>query len=342
MLEILAILFSLANAPHFAMSALPAVPKPSFKPADRAVDNWRRQAALDLDVGADTALRWLASNSPANLPRCIRLNNYWCIKKAGWAGELAADPEGHVAFASAQEGAVVAAQLLRRYYLDYGRKSARAIVTHWAPAQCEAPAIASSGQGAVAQPARTLGPLAKFGIGKTLRARWLAAHGRGGTIKTRRSASKLAVKRSVVPDPLVAGKPAPRIALVNGEPEPPLVLEPLIKTERLRVASMSPPRPTRDAPLLPTSPAQTQPVASCAGETLRLENYAVRAIQGIARSPDEDLRLFATDGSPWPALPRLLANMAAVEIGPYRADVKLIDAAVEAVRSARGADAARD
>jgi hypothetical protein len=186
------------------------------------------------------------------------------------------------------------------------------------------------------------GPLAKFGIGKTLRARWLAAHGRGGTIKTRRSASKLAVKRSVVPDPLVAGKPAPRIALVNGEPEPPLVLEPLIKTERLRVASMSPPRPTRDAPLLPTSPAQTQPVASCAGETLRLENYAVRAIQGIARSPDEDLRLFATDGSPWPALPRLLANMAAVEIGPYRADAKLIDAAVEAVRSARSADAARD
>jgi hypothetical protein len=105
---------------------------------------------------------------------------------------------------------------------------------------------------------------------------------------------------------------------------------------------MSPPRPTRDAPLLPTPPAQTQPVASCAGETLRLENYAVRATQGIARSPDEDLKLFATDGSPLPPLPRLLANMAAVEIGPYRADAKLIDAAVEAVRSARSADAARD
>jgi hypothetical protein len=34
--------------------------------------------------------------------------------------------------------------------------------------------------------------------------------------------------------------------------------------------------------------------------------------------------------------------MAAVEIGPYRADAKLIDAAVGAVRSARSADAARD
>jgi hypothetical protein len=34
--------------------------------------------------------------------------------------------------------------------------------------------------------------------------------------------------------------------------------------------------------------------------------------------------------------------MAAVEIGPYRADAKLIDAAIEAVRGARAADAARE
>jgi hypothetical protein len=338
MLGVLAVLFSLGNAPHFAISALPAVPKPTFKPADRAVDNWRRQAALDLDISADTAMRWLAGNSPANMPRCIRLNNYWCIKKAGWAGELAADAEGHVAFASVREGAVVAAQLLRRYYLDYGRKSARAIVTHWAPAQCEAPVIASSGQGAVAQPATSLVPLAKFGIGNTLRARWLAAHGRGGAIRTRRSASKVAVNHSVVPDRLVTAKPAPPTALAKGTPEPPVVLEPPIKTERLRVASVTPAAPRRDAPLPSTPP----PVASCAGDTLRLENYAVRAIQGIARSPDEDLKLFSADGSPLPALPRLLANMAAVEIGPYRADAKLIDAAIEAVRGARAADAARE
>ena len=52
---------------------------------------------------------------PARLPRCIRLNNYWCIKKAGWTGEVASDSEGHVAFSSSLEGAMVAVRLLRRY-----------------------------------------------------------------------------------------------------------------------------------------------------------------------------------------------------------------------------------
>ena len=65
-----------------------------------------------------------------------------------------------------------------------------------------------------------------------------------------------------------------------------------------------------------------------------LANYAAHAIDGLVRSPDEDLKLFEVDGSPLPALPRLLANMAAVEIGPYRADGKLIEAAIAAVRNA--------
>jgi hypothetical protein len=44
------------------------------------------------------------------------------------------------------------------------------------------------------------------------------------------------------------------------------------------------------------------------------------------------MKLFDTDGSPLPSLSRVLANMAGVEIGPYRADAKLIEAAIEAVR----------
>jgi hypothetical protein len=83
------------------------------------------------------------------------------------------------------------------------------------------------------------------------------------------------------------------------------------------------------------------PVASCPGETARLANYAARAIEGIARSPDEDLKLFDTQGGPLPALPRLLANMASVEIGPYRADAKLIRAAIEAVGTAQALPAKR-
>ena len=55
--------------------------------------------------------------------RCVKLNNYWCIKSARWNGELATDGEGHVGFASAEHGADAAATLLRRYYLEFNRKS---------------------------------------------------------------------------------------------------------------------------------------------------------------------------------------------------------------------------
>jgi hypothetical protein len=322
MLELLALVLSLATSPHLTMPALPAPARASFQPGERAVDNWRSQAALDLDLGPEAALRWLAGKAPANLPRCIRLNNYWCIKKGGWAGELGADQEEHVAFASAGEGAAAAITLLRRYYLDYGRKSARAIVARWAPAQCGVPLLAGGAAQPLlrrSSPATSLAPLARRGIGNTLRARWLAAHGRGG-VALKRGARKLAIRRSVVPDTLA--------------PEPPITLEPPLKTEPLRVASLSPPAsspPASPNPFL----ASARPVQDCAGEGARIAAYAARAIEGIAQSPDDDLQLFAANGTPLPALPRLLANMASVEIGPYRADPKLIDAAIEAVQNIR-------
>ncbi len=90
----------------------------SFHPAERD--------RLELAPGGRAAARFAAAISgetgrertrPAT-PRCIKLNNYWCVKRAGWAGEIAADADGHVAFASALEGAMVAVMLLRRYYLD--------------------------------------------------------------------------------------------------------------------------------------------------------------------------------------------------------------------------------
>ncbi|MBV9395217.1 MAG: hypothetical protein JOZ84_12500 [Methylobacteriaceae bacterium] len=111
-----------------------------------------------------------------------------------------------------------------------------------------------------------------------------------------------------------------------------MVLEAPIKSETLRLASAPPPDLARGMTLVPVP--QSAPVISCAGETQRLANYAAHAIEGIARSTDEDLKLFAGDGSPLPALTRLLANMAAVEIGPYRADGKLIEAAIASVRKA--------
>jgi hypothetical protein len=329
MVEVLALVW-LATAPQLALPAVATVSAASvFRPAQRAVGNWRAQAALDLDLGAEAALRWLGGAVPASLPRCIRLNNYWCMKKAGWAGEIGADPEGHAAFASAEQGAAAAIVLLRRYYLDYGRKSARAIVAHWAPAQC---ALSLPAAGAQSRPVpSSLGPLAKFGIGKTLRARWLARHGRGSTTTTRRG-SRTLVTRPVVADRAGSARRPQSVPRGTGAAEPPLVLEPPIKSEALRLASASPPSVARDTPLVPLP--QSAPVPSCAGDTQRLANYAAHAIEGIARSADEDLKLFAADGSPLPALSRLLANMAAVEIGPYRADGSLIEAAIESVRNA--------
>ncbi|MEA2840676.1 MAG: hypothetical protein QOF41_2006 [Methylobacteriaceae bacterium] len=336
MLEFVALLLSLAKPPYLTIPALPPLAKTaSFQPVGRAVDNWRMQAALDLELGAETSLRWLAGASPANLPRCIRLNNYWCIKKAGWSGELASDPDGHAAFASAKDGAVAAVALLRRYYLEYGRKSARAIVAHWAPAQCE---LSAATVGSQSQPAITsLAPLAKYGIGNTLRARWLAARRRGGTLMAKKGGGRLTVKRSVVPDRLASTTMAARSTTVGlGNPEPPLQLEPPLKAERLRVASAFLPDLSR-APVAPSSPSPnpaTPPVASCTKDATRLANYAAHVIEGIARTPDEDLNLFDAGGNPLSSLARVLANMAVVEIGPFRADPKLIEAAIETVRSA--------
>jgi hypothetical protein len=68
---------------------------------------------------------------------------------------------------------------------------------------------------------------------------------------------------------------------------------------------------------------------ACAGETARIQNYASRAIEGIAASPNDDLNLFLADGTASANLPRLLENMAKVEIGPLAARTGLIAAAID-------------
>ncbi len=240
----------------------------------------------------------------------MKLNNYWCIKRAGWAGEIAADAEGHVAFASAIEGAIVAAVLLRRYYVDYHRRSAQAILSRWAPAQCGSSGAATrpSPKGAARARIAQVGPgaLALRGIANTLRARWLAAHragfGGGGKIAT--------LHRSIVADRPAVLMRAPQIAVGMGELE---IDRAPIKLAALELAP----------PVAPTAgPA-------CPDENQRLHNYALRAIEGVAASPDEDLKLFSPDGTPGTNLPRLMRNMARVEIGPLTAREDLITAAVE-------------
>ena len=273
-------------------------PDPAFHPRERAVGNWRWQAAAGLDAPPGMRAAILLGRDPAAVKRCVRLNNYWCIKRGGWAGEIAADADGHVAFASATEGATVAALLLRRYYVDYGRHSATAIVSRWAPASCGDPAP---------RPARSRRPGGawRHGISGTLRARWLAAHGRrvAGFGRPRGRAS-------AVPDTLIgAALPAPAIALGLGA-------APVGAAASLPEVLLAAPR------------ALPSPGPACGGDAVRIANYAARAAAGIAASPEADLGLFDGDGRPTPHLARLMRNMAAVEIGPLGAGPGLVDAAV--------------
>lgn len=143
-------------------------PELAFHPAQRAVANWRSEATDNLDLTPETMAKLAGGTGLRGVPRCVKLNNYWCIKQARWAGEIAADAEGHAAFASAIEGAIAAAMLLRRYYLDYDRRSALAILSRGAPAQCTS-ATAALGRFRKRHAAKfaTLGGVAPYGIQNT-------------------------------------------------------------------------------------------------------------------------------------------------------------------------------
>ena len=60
----------------------------SYLSTARKVTNWRKEAArhLDPDVVA-AAAAFLEAERPV-VSRCVKLNNYWCIKSARWDGEM--------------------------------------------------------------------------------------------------------------------------------------------------------------------------------------------------------------------------------------------------------------
>jgi hypothetical protein len=290
-------------------ATLPASPvEVTFEPASRAVSNWLTEAIDNLDLSRDTKVEIAGGTRLLDLPRCVKLNNYWCIKRARWAGEIAADAEGHVAFASAIDGAIAAAILLRRYYIDYNRRSALAILTHWAPAQC-AGVTAAMGRPSKPRAARIaiLASVAPHGIQNTLRAHWLAAHRQGFF----RPDKTKALRRSIVPTRLLVMMRAPEIAVGMGE------------------AQRAPIPLTKIAALDFTAPVTEPPGTACASENTRIQNYAARAIEGIAASPNDDLNLFLADGTAGANLSRLLENMAKVEIGPLATRAGLIAAAID-------------
>ena len=316
---------------------------PAYQPEQRAVDNWRTQSALALEMEPLAAARRALALETSDPTRCVKLNNYWCIKRAGWNGEIAADADGHAAFASAAEGAAVAALLLRRYYVDYNRRNARAIVERWAPTQCLT--RPPSSVGAAAKNAYALPPaLAPQGWQNTLRARWLAAHGRPGFMKD--SGAKEGRKKDN--DRRAKARALDMMAT-------PTIMEGVAETGRKNRAdehkatknTMKKKAPA-DAPeddladLAPLSTASSTasttaslpPLDSldCSGEMARIANYAEHLIAGVVASPYDDLQLFTPEGQPTDRLAQVMANMAAVEIGPAKPRRALVEGAVADLR----------
>ena len=293
-----------------------------FDPIARAVSTWRSEGAASLIVSPEQSAA-LDSGGPApSVARCIKLNNYWCIKKAGWNGEIAADGEGHVAFATAIEGAAVAAILLRRYYVDFDRKSARAIIAHWAPAQC-----ALGGQ--TSDPRARLTPRV---LGGTLRARWLAGHARG--FVTPIAGRKTKVRRSIVADRVPRPIKTPTIAAGLGglgKPGRPMTLDALL------MATPNAP-PSRSMIGMPghLGAGASLSLSACGTDEVRIAAYADKAATGITTDANGDLGLFAADGTATPNLAIMMSNMARVEIGPLGATPALIEAGIaEAFRPGR-------
>ena len=274
------------------------------------------------------------------MARCVKLNNYWCIKKAGWNGEIAADGEGHVAFASAAAGAAVAALLLKRYYVDFKRRTAAAIISHWAPAAC-----GGTGGGA------SLSSLTISGIGGTLRARWLAGHARGFVTPLARhglARGGTTLRRSLVTARLPAMMPAPTIAAGLNIADRPITLDALLAASPNAPPSRSMIGVHRGAIVKASgataSGASASGVAAsgdgCGGDG-RVAAYAAEAASGIAAGADGDLGLFTADGRPTGNLALMMTNMARVEIGPLGAKRALIDEGIaEAFKPGRNPAAA--
>ena len=345
---------ALLSAPPVERAASAPVP-PRYDAAARAVSNWRAQAGANLLPQA-LALTASLSDDPPYVARCVRLNNGWCIKSARWAGEIGADGEGHTAFATMDDGADAAASLLRRYYRDYGRRSALAIVRRWAPAECRlGPAPAARAGPSTPAVAAALAPR---GIGRTLRARYLARHRPGAPhratalrVQPWSPLARMAGRGGARPGgPARAAAPRPATAVaaeiepgggfaVKRPPAAPEARKPrraaddptafldartVPSPERMVIESALLPAIASGLPLLDLR----LPAPLCSGDEVRIRAYAARIAGSVGLPPDDDLRLFGPDGAPLPNLAPVMLAMSAVELGTLRASPALVGAAI--------------
>jgi hypothetical protein len=298
-----------------------------YEPQSREVTNWRSEAIDALEPKTVVTLAALFKAERPFVTRCVKLNNYWCIKSARWNGELATDSEGHVGFASAEHGADAAALLLKRYYLDFNRKSALDIVRRWAPPECGI----ATGIGGIAV-------LAVRGIGGTVRAKYLASRRKGNVVHYTASngpGGKPGRVSMVIPmTPKTPQYRVPSIAAGMGEkPKPPVAPQPLMAQRA---------KPKREPAATASAAPKPQVASTCAPDEQRLRNYAGRMVEGLGLGPNDDLKLFGSDGKPLPNLAAVMLAMSSVELGALRASPALVEAAIERVTKRMEANAGTD
>ncbi|EIM30596.1 hypothetical protein [Microvirga lotononidis] len=306
-----------ASPPEKEAKALQA----RYEPASREVTNWRREAMGALEPKPVVAMVAFFRAERPFVTRCVKLNNYWCIKSARWNGELATDGEGHVGFATADHGADAAATLLRRYYLEFNRKSALDIVRRWAPAECN-----------VATSLGDIALLAVRGIGGTVRAQYLASRRKkGGAVRyTAKAGPGGKPGRVSVVIPITPKTPQYRVpSIAEGMGEKPKPAQPPVAVAH-RKPVKEPAVTASAAPKLAPRPVPKVQVASaCPSEDQRHRNYASRMVEGLGLGPTDDLKLFAQDGTPQPNLVHVMLAMSSFELGALRASPDLVEEAVE-------------
>lgn len=270
-----------------------------FRAGSADVENWRFEAASHLEMSSNAAFLLLFGAKSERVPRCVKLNNYWCIKGKGWTGQLGSDGEGHAAFASAQAAARAAAILLRHYYVDLRRRSAMEITAHWAPDRCGS--VLTRGRPpaprSLVSPPSTALDVAKMSPRERMAAfdRIIGARRRAAAGQYRQ---RLQFVKAV--NDGSAGR-MPSMAAVSTKPS--------IAVARPTVAPFNP--------------------LFCGLEERRIASYARRALRGIAQASTEDLQLFTVDGrSTWRAA-QMMRNMATVEIGPKAVDDNIVALALK-------------
>ncbi len=118
-----------------APPAPPVEPEPPQEPVATAMSDLNARDGLLKRQGTD----WVpATFTQAELERsgmlCIRYNNFWCIKSAGWNGEIGKDERDHAIFSHPKFGARAFYRLMKNYRYRHNLRTTHEIFDRYAPA----------------------------------------------------------------------------------------------------------------------------------------------------------------------------------------------------------------